>query len=112
MQWEDYFDFSDSIIRLKGHRIGIEHILAYYRAGFDAEEIAAEFPGVSLDKIYATITYYLSHRREVDAYLVRVRERAEQDYQKWAERPSPLIRRLQKTRAQQVQRAWNTEFAF
>jgi len=107
MQLEDYFEFLEpEAIRIKGHRIGIEHILAYYREGFGPEEIAQEFPGLSLDKIYATITYYLSHRTEIDAYLVRVRARDEQDYEAWAAHPSPLIQRLQAIKAKQAQEAW------
>ncbi|MDJ0516034.1 MAG: DUF433 domain-containing protein [Trichodesmium sp. MO_231.B1] len=31
----------------------------YYLDGYSPEEIAVNFPGLSLDKIYATITYYL-----------------------------------------------------
>ncbi len=103
MQLEDYFDFEGrDIIRLKGHRIGIEHILAYYQEGYTPEEIAQEFQGVGIDKIYATITYYLSHRADVDAYLARWREQAEQDYQEWAAHPSPLIERLRARRAQHL----------
>lgn len=112
MQLEDYFDFlgtdtrdprHSTAIRIKGHRIGIEHVLAYYRAGYHPDEIARELPGLSLEKIYATITYYLSHRAAVDAYLMRLREQDEQAYQAWASaEPSPVVQRLRTQRAQRV----------
>lgn len=110
-QLENYFDFvgseerdpqSSTIIRIKGHRIGIEHVLAYYREGYTPDEIAEEFPGLDLEKIYATITYYLSHSAEVEAYLIRQRERDEQAYQAWADNPSPLVQHLRDAHAQKV----------
>ncbi len=107
MQLDDYFDFmgpdARDAIRIKGHRIGIEHVLSYYHEGYNPDEIAQEFPGLSLEKIYATITYYLAHRDEVDAYLVRLKARYEQEYAEWAANPSPLVERLRAVRAQQAQ---------
>ena len=109
MQLEDYSDFlgsdacepqSSDAIRIKGHRIGIEHVLSYYHEGYNPDEIAKEFPGLSLEKIYATITYYLRHRAEVDAYLARLRERYEREYEEWAADPPPLVQRLRAIREQ------------
>lgn len=60
MRLEDYLDFTTlDAIRIKGHRVGIEHVLNYYLEGYPVEDIADEFPGMSLEKIYAVITYYL-----------------------------------------------------
>ena len=48
MQLEDYFDFlGPDAIRIKGHRIGIEHVLAYYQEGGEKQErhsFAASLP--------------------------------------------------------------------
>jgi len=45
MKLEDYFDFlSPDDIRLKGHRIGIDNVLAYYVQGYTPEEIAVHLP--------------------------------------------------------------------
>ena len=68
---EDFFDFTDQppAIRLKGHRIGIEHVLELYKEGQRAEEIAATFPSLRLEEVYASILYYLLNRPSVDAYL-------------------------------------------
>ena len=98
----DYFDFIDpDIIRIKGHRIGIEHVLAYYLEGYNPDEIAQEYPGLSLEKIYAAITYYLANREEVDDYLRHRRVRDEAAYQEWAANPPQHIRRLQIIREEQ-----------
>ena len=47
-----------------------------------------------------TITYYLQHRAELDAYLTRFAARREQRYEAWAANPPPIIQRLQKVQAQ------------
>jgi uncharacterized protein (DUF433 family) len=71
MQLEDYFDFlSPDDIRIKGHRHGIETVLhEYIDHSQTPEQIAREFPTLSLEQIYATILYYLSHRQTLDQYL-------------------------------------------
>ncbi len=59
MQLEDYFEFvAVDNIQLKGHRIGIEDVLKYYRQGYSPQEILQELPTLNLEKIYATLTYY------------------------------------------------------
>jgi uncharacterized protein (DUF433 family) len=103
MLLEDYFDFlSPDDIRIKGHRIGIDNVLDYYLKGYSPEEIAANLSTLSLEQIYATITYYLHNRAEIDAYLLRLVRWREQRYQEWAANPSPLVQRI---RALKVQRA-------
>lgn len=73
MQLEDYFDFlSPDDIRIKGHRIGIDNVLEYYLEGYTPEEISANLPTLSVEEIYATITYYLHNRPQIDAYLLRL----------------------------------------
>ncbi len=61
MQLEDYFDFlTPEDIRIRGHRIGIETVLyEYIHRRQTPEHIAAEFPTLSLEEVYATILYYL-----------------------------------------------------
>jgi uncharacterized protein (DUF433 family) len=106
MNLEDYFDFlAPDVIRIKGHRIGIEHILEYYRDGYSPEQIAQEFPGLSLEKIHATITYYLRHQPEVDAYIARLDRWSDEHYRAWSASPSPVVERLRALKAQRSQRS-------
>lgn len=101
MQLDDYFDFlSPDDIRIKGHRIGIDDVLSYYLDGYTPEEIAVNFPSLSQEEIYATVTYYLHNRAEVDAYLMRLSAWREQRYQEWAASPSPLVQRLRALKAE------------
>lgn len=67
MQLEGYFEFlSENNIRIKGPRIIIYHVVNTFLEGYSPEEIASDYPGLSLEKIYATITYYLHHRTQVN----------------------------------------------
>jgi uncharacterized protein (DUF433 family) len=82
MQLEDYFLFiSEDDIRIKGHRLGIDNVLFYFLEGYTPEEINAIYPDLSLEKIYATITYYLQNRQKIDAYLLRLQNWRETRYQ-------------------------------
>ena len=95
MQLEEYLDIQGpDVLRIKGHRIGLEHIVERYQEGFNPEEIALDFPGLSLEKIYAVITYYLHNQNEIDAYMARVNARAESAYQAWEADLSPTSLRL------------------
>ena len=72
MELRDYFDFNSEIdIRIKGHRIAIQHVLNKYRQGKGVDELHRRFPTLSMEEIYATILYYLLNKEEVEAYLER-----------------------------------------
>ncbi len=60
MQLEDYFVFlAPNDIRIRGTRVGIETVLNdYLKWGKRPEEIAASYPTLELEQVYATILYY------------------------------------------------------
>lgn len=67
-----YFEFvSPDEIRLKGHRVWLEHIVARARQGMNAAEIVADLPTLTLTEAQAALTYIEAHRDEVDAYMAR-----------------------------------------
>lgn len=108
MQLEDYFEFLDpDDIRIKGHRIGIDDVIDYYLQGFTPEQILEELPSLNLEKIHATITYYLHNRAEIDAYMLRLARWREQRYQEAAANPSLKIQRLRAIKAQREQERLN-----
>ena len=96
MQLEDYFDFqAPNDIRLKGHRIGIETILwDYLELGLFPEQIATRYSTLSLEQVYATITYYWHNQAEVDAYLRAVETEIERQRREQETNPSPAVQRL------------------
>ena len=103
MQLTDYFEFlSPDDIRIKGHRIGIDTVLEAFLNGFSPETIAADYPELSLEKIYATITYYYHQQTEVERYLQRLRQWREQHYQETLQNPSPMAERLRQLKLSEI----------
>ena len=90
-------------MRVPGTRVGLEHLLEAYRTGLLPEEIAVEFPTVSLEQVHGVIALYLANREEVDAYLNRCRNRAKEARHRQATgEQAEVIRRLRQLAAQQV----------
>jgi uncharacterized protein (DUF433 family) len=101
MQVEDYFDFiSPHNIRIKGHRVGIEHVLyEYVNRKRSPEDIAACFPTLTLEEVYATILYYLHNRDVVDKYLYDWIEAGRVAWLEQRRNPSPGLVKLRERMA-------------
>jgi uncharacterized protein (DUF433 family) len=95
MELENYFDFLDADdIRIKGTRVGIETVLDDYLNGVSPEEIVARYRTLTLEQVYATITYYLRNQEEVDEYLERWRAYTEAAWQEQQRNPPKFVREL------------------
>lgn len=88
------------VVRVVGTRVTLESIVDAFETGATAEEIAQQYPTVSLVDVYSVITYYLRHKSEVEAYLKerdvlaeRVREEAERQFPPAGLRERLLARR-------------------
>ncbi|MCY3021960.1 MAG: hypothetical protein NTW87_23355 [Planctomycetota bacterium] len=98
---EGYFErVSANEIRLKGTRIGIEHVLErYLLKGELPGEIAAEL-ALALTQVYAVISYLQANRREAWCYLRNFLEWREKQERSLAARQAKrglrdkLLRRL------------------
>ena len=71
-QWED------GSIRITGSRVPIDSILYHFKLGSVPEQIVYKFPSLRLIEVYGAITYYLSHREEIEEYLRQREEQAEE----------------------------------
>ena len=71
MRIEEYFQFlAPDDIRLAGSRIGIETILTLHlKQHHTADEIAAMYPTITTEEVYATILFYHHQKDLVTAYL-------------------------------------------
>lgn len=101
--FEDYLEvLGPDTIRVRGTRVGIETIVDDYLAGASPEEIAARYRTLTLEQVYATITYYLHNRSEIDAYLQRWRAYMDEAWQEQqneeAEFTQMLRQRMERTR--------------
>ncbi len=76
----------------------------YLDLGLFPEQIATRYGTITLEQVYATLTYYWHNQAQVDAYLRAVdeevaRQRREQDLH-----PSPALQRLRKLAAERNQK--------
>ena len=104
MQLEDYFNFlAPNDIRLKGTRVGIETILYdFIHRGRTPEKIAATYPSLTLEQVYATITYYLHNQAAVSQYLTNLIEHGERLRAEQEHNPPPGLRWLQQQDTQRM----------
>lgn len=49
-----------------GTRTRVSNIVAYYKLGYSPEELAREFPHLTLSQIYDALSYYYEHQKEID----------------------------------------------
>jgi len=98
MQLEDYFIFlTPNDIRLKGTRVGIETILYdFIHKSRTPDQIVTSYPSLRLEQVYATITYYLHDKQEVDRYLTEWLEESRRRREEQRRNPPPEILRLRR----------------
>ena len=60
---------TDGVIRVAGTRITLDTVVAAFKHGATAEQIAHDYPVLNLVDIYAVITFYLRRREAVEEYL-------------------------------------------
>ena len=75
---------ADGVMRVSQTRVTLDTILTAFMDGATAEEIAQQYPTVPLADVYYVIGYYLRRRDEVEAYLGKRRNEAN-DLQKQME---------------------------
>ena len=56
-------------LRIDGTRITILQITTLYKRGLSAEDIADQYPHLTLAQVYAALAYYHANREEVEAEL-------------------------------------------
>ena len=65
-------------LRVGGSRVLLETIIRAFQDGATPETIVQRYPTVSLENIYTVVAYYLRHRPEIDEYLARREQSAQQ----------------------------------
>ena len=72
--WTD----EDGKIRVEGTRVLLETVITAFHQGETPEGIVECYSTLSLSAVYGVVTYYLTHRAEVDDYMQRVAAAGEQ----------------------------------
>jgi len=69
---KQYVEKRDEGFWIAGTRISLDSVALAFLDGLSPETIVAEcFPVLTIEQVYGSITYYLSHRDEINAYLKR-----------------------------------------
>ncbi|MEM8804831.1 MAG: DUF433 domain-containing protein [Cyanobacteria bacterium P01_G01_bin.38] len=73
---------SEGVLRnrphIKGTRLSVQRVAAWYRKGLNAEEIAQRIGTVNLTQVYAALTYYHANKEEIETYLAEEKAAYEQ----------------------------------
>lgn len=66
----------DGVIRITGTRVTLDTVVGAFNDGATAEEIAQQYPSLSLADVYSVLGYYLHRKSSVDAYITERQHRA------------------------------------
>lgn len=91
----NYVDINGESYRITGTRVSLDSVVYDYLSGLSPESIADNFDTLSLEQVYGAITFYLSHRTEVDQHLMQNRAKFDALREKARESHPLLYRKLE-----------------
>jgi uncharacterized protein (DUF433 family) len=83
---------AEGIIRIGGTRVTLQTVIAAYDEGAGPEEIALQYPALTLGQMYATISCFLGHEADLRAYIDE--EQAASDGERHRTEARPEVARL------------------
>jgi uncharacterized protein (DUF433 family) len=95
-----YIEQRDTGYWVSGTRISLDSVVYEFLNGESPENIAQNFPLLSLEQIYGAIAFYLSNRDIVDAYLEKNEPEFQQLQQTCREKNPLLYQKLKTAQAQ------------
>ena len=91
---KSYVEQRDGGYWITGTRISLDSIVYAFKRGAAPESIQRAFPLLTLEEIYGAITFYLSHRDEVERHLMQNRAKFDALRKKARESHPLLYRKL------------------
>jgi uncharacterized protein (DUF433 family) len=91
----NYVNLEGDSYRITGTRVSLDSVVYDYLGGLSPESIADNFDTLSLEQVYGAITFYLSHRDEVDKQLMSNRDKFDALRKKARESHPLLYRKLE-----------------
>lgn len=64
-------------LRIEGTRVTLNQIVTLYKQGFSAEDIADQYPHISLAQVYSALAYFHANRTAVETDLAEEKAEAE-----------------------------------
>src|SRR5260370_39607787 len=92
-----YVQERDGNLYVGDTRVTVRSIVAEWLQGLSAEEIARDFPGLTLAQVYGTVAYYLDHKAEIDTFFHQADARAA-DHRAEAEASDPAFYAMMRQR--------------
>ena len=77
-------DVCDGRLRIDGTRMTVNQLVVWYKQGYTPEEIADQYPHLTLAQVYTALAYYHANREEIEVDLAAEKieaDRLEQKYQ-------------------------------
>ncbi|MGH9874330.1 MAG: DUF433 domain-containing protein [Pyrinomonadaceae bacterium] len=94
----NYVSVVDNGYRISGTRVSLDSVVHDYLSGLSPDSIANNFDSLSLEQVYGAITFYLSHRTEIDRHLMSNRAKFDALREKARESHPLLYRKLEEMR--------------
>jgi uncharacterized protein (DUF433 family) len=91
-------------MRVTGTRVLLDLIVEAYGRGETPEHIVQMYPTLKLDQVFLALGYYMRHRADVDTYIRRMDDQAEDLRQKWEAEYPPNVTRAELQKRLQAKR--------
>jgi uncharacterized protein (DUF433 family) len=99
---KEYVTLHDGVYRIGGTRVSLDSVVYAYRRGASPESIQRSFPSLSLEQVHGALAFYLSHRAEIDKYLVEGEEEFEKVRQASHEKHPDWYEKLRRVREEML----------
>jgi uncharacterized protein (DUF433 family) len=100
---KEFVERRDGSFYLIGSRVPLAHIVREFQRGESPEAIRSHYPALSLEQVYAAITFYLGNREDVEGDIVE-REREEDAFTTAHPAPHEIKMTFERLRQQTVSR--------
>jgi uncharacterized protein (DUF433 family) len=100
-----YISQRDGGYWIEGTRISLDSVVYAFLNGDSPENIAQNFPLLSLEQVYGAIAFYLANRELIDAYLKEGEKEFEKLQQSLREKNPPLYQKLKAAQIQKYSKA-------
>jgi uncharacterized protein (DUF433 family) len=62
-------DICGGRLRIEGTRMTVNQVVVWYKQGYTPEEIADQYPHLTLAQVYTALAYYHANREEIESDL-------------------------------------------
>ena len=80
-------DICGGRLRINGTRMTVNQLVVWYKQGYTPEEIADQYPHLTLAQVYTALAYYHANREEIEADLAAEKIEADRLEQKYQQMP-------------------------